>query len=155
MSHARAGRFAGSVRWAVVPFTPGPPFRLYAGSENDPIVVSDTATLINAAQPAGQVRAATSPGERIYIKWCAECHASAGGPGTQVLELKYKGQVPAILHERPGLSAEFVKHTVRHGMGFMSPFRKTEISDAELAVLATYLSSVERASASKQAGPVK
>ena len=53
MSHARAGRLAGSVRWAVVPFTPGPPFRLYAGSENDPIVVSDTATLINAARKGG------------------------------------------------------------------------------------------------------
>jgi mono/diheme cytochrome c family protein len=77
------------------------------------------------------------------------------GPGTQSLQRKYQGQVPAILDKRPGLPAALVEHTVRHGMSFMPPFRKTEISDAELASLATYLASVEVDSANKQSGPVK
>lgn len=95
------------------------------------------------------------PGERIYIKWCAECHGSSIGPGTQVLERKYQGRVPAILHQRTGIPIEFIRHTVRHGVGFMSPFRKTEISDSELALLATYLSSVDRGAANKKVGQVK
>jgi mono/diheme cytochrome c family protein len=102
-------------------------------------------TLIDPSQAADPVQAkvATSPGERTYMKWCAECHASAIGPGTKALEQRYKGQVPAILHMRTGIPAELVTYTVRHGVGFMPPFRKTEISDSQLAGLASYLSSVD------------
>ena len=112
-------------------------------------------TVIDTTQTSGQVKVATSSGERIYIRWCAECHGSAIGPGTQALERKYQGQVPAILHVRTGIPTELVTHTVRHGMGFMPPFRKTEISNSELASLATYLASVDRDSANRKVGPVK
>ena len=118
--------------------------------------------LIDAFQPwrqamvvAQPVKVAATPGERVYIKWCAECHASAMGPGTQALERRYKGEVPAILDKRPGMPVEFVEYTVRHGMLSMPPFRKTEISDAELAALATYLASVDQVSPSKKAGRVQ
>lgn len=47
------GRLAGSVRWAVIPFAPAPPFRLYAGPGSDPIVVLDADTVINAARGGG------------------------------------------------------------------------------------------------------
>lgn len=53
MSGARAGSLAGSVRWAVIPFAPAPPFRLYAGTGSEPIVVPDAGTLIRAAQDGG------------------------------------------------------------------------------------------------------
>lgn len=53
MSGARAGSLAGSVRWAVIPFAPAQPFRLYAGAGSDPIVVPDADTLIRAAQRGG------------------------------------------------------------------------------------------------------
>lgn len=53
MSSPRAGSLAGSVRWAVVPFAPAPPFRLYAGAGSEPIVVPDTGTLIKAARGGG------------------------------------------------------------------------------------------------------
>jgi mono/diheme cytochrome c family protein len=63
--------------------------------------------------------------------------------------------VPAILHLRTGIPAELVKVTVRHGVGFMPPFRKTEISNSELELLATYLSSVDRDAANQKVAPVK
>ena len=44
---------AGSVRWAVVPFAPAPPFRLYAGTGSEPITVANTDTLIEAARSRG------------------------------------------------------------------------------------------------------
>jgi mono/diheme cytochrome c family protein len=120
-----------------------------------PLAALEAPGVIDAPRPSGQVQSVVPPGEQIYIRWCAECHASAMRPGTQALKRKYQGQVPAILHERVGIPAELIKHTVRHGMGFMPPFRKTEISDSELDSLATYLSSVERDSANERTGPAK
>jgi hypothetical protein len=44
---------AGSVRWAVVPYAPAPPFRLYAGTGSEPIAVPEADTLIDAARRGG------------------------------------------------------------------------------------------------------
>jgi mono/diheme cytochrome c family protein len=55
------------------------------------------------------------------------------------LQAKYKGRLPALLEKRSDLTAQQVKFYVRHGVSVMPPFRKTEISDADLTALATYL----------------
>ena len=47
------GSIAGSVRWAVVPFSPAPPFRLYAGPGHEPVTVPDADTVISAARRGG------------------------------------------------------------------------------------------------------
>jgi mono/diheme cytochrome c family protein len=120
-----------------------------------PPAADAASAVLDTRNSSGPAKASASAGERIYIRWCAECHGSAVGPGTQVLEQRYKGQVPAILHERTGIPAELVKLTVRRGVGFMAPFRKTEISDSELASLATYLSTIDRGTANKQAGRIE
>lgn len=44
---------AGAVVWAVVPFTPQAPFRLYAGTDHKPIEVSDAATIIRGVRKGG------------------------------------------------------------------------------------------------------
>ena len=81
-------------------------------------------------------------GQAVFNHWCAPCHAAGPGhPGTQGLELKYRdNNVPAVLEERNDLTPEFVKTIVRQGMFSMAPFRKTEITDAELDAIAAYLS---------------
>jgi mono/diheme cytochrome c family protein len=87
------------------------------------------------AQTAAQER-----GEAVYDHWCAPCHAPGPGhPGTQSLEIKYRGELPAVLTEREDLTAELVRTFVREGILLMAPFRKTEITDAELEDLAAYL----------------
>jgi mono/diheme cytochrome c family protein len=79
-------------------------------------------------------------GEAVYEHWCAPCHAPGPGhPGTQSLQLKYNGSLPAVLMERTDLPAETIKTFVRQGILSMAPFRKTEITDAELDALAAYL----------------
>ena len=83
--------------------------------------------------------AARSAGGRIFDKWCSDCHGTAGGPGSLALERKYRGTLPAILEQRKDLPPEYITAAVRHGVSFMPSFRKTEISDAELALLADYL----------------
>jgi hypothetical protein len=45
-----AARLAGTVRWAVVPYTPRPPFRIYAGPGREPFTVPDAATIIASAK---------------------------------------------------------------------------------------------------------
>lgn len=81
-------------------------------------------------------------GQKVYEYWCAPCHAPGPGhPGTQSLEIKYRGNtpaVPAVLLERSDLTPDAIKVFVRQGVLSMAPFRKTEITDAELDDLAAY-----------------
>jgi mono/diheme cytochrome c family protein len=92
---------------------------------------------------ASQASAAeVSSGEAVYKRWCVHCHsAGRGNPGTESLQVKYKGNVPAVLLDRTDITPEFVKVAVRQGVLSMPPFRKTEITDAELAAMATWLAS--------------
>lgn len=77
----------------------------------------------------------------MYAKWCAPCHdPGITHPGTHALMGKYGGNRPAVLLERVDLEPAFVAYMVRHGYSAMPPFRKTEISDAELSALARWLS---------------
>lgn len=94
-----------------------------------------------AIGPAGaQDPAQVKRGQAIYEQWCISCHgAGPGHPGTQALEFRYQGALPAALAERPGLTPELVAVFVRNGISIMPFFRKTEISDAELADLGAYL----------------
>jgi len=81
-------------------------------------------------------------GKEVYEHWCSPCHAPGGRkhPGTSALEVLYKGEKPAVLEERLDLTPELVEFYVRNGVNIMPWFRKTEISDKDLADLGTYLS---------------
>lgn len=108
-----------------------------------PVLLGFLASAAAAAPPtpvAASMPAAAS-GRAVYERWCAPCHApGAGHPGTQSLQVKYAGKVPAVLLERTDLAPRTVAQLVRQGVLSMAPFRKTEITDAELAALAAYVS---------------
>ena len=55
------------------------------------------------------------------------------------LQVKYAGKLPAVLLDRTDLAPEVVARFVRTGVLSMPPFRKTEITDAELAAVAAYI----------------
>jgi len=77
-------------------------------------------------------------GHKVYDKWCFPCHGTGvGKPGTD--SLRAHGRNPAVLEERTDLTAASVRTFVRNGVLFMPWFRKTEISDADLDVIAAYL----------------
>jgi mono/diheme cytochrome c family protein len=101
-----------------------------------------------AGQSTRALRQSTAPAEpersaggKIFDKWCGDCHSAVGGPGSIALQRRYQGSLPAVLEQRSDLRPEYVKQAVRHGVSFMPSFRKTEISDADLALLAAYLTS--------------
>jgi hypothetical protein len=53
LSTRSAGNLAGSVRWAIVPYAPRPPFRIYAGRDREPYLVQDAETLIAGIRRRG------------------------------------------------------------------------------------------------------
>ena len=82
--------------------------------------------------------AALQKGKVVYDQWCAPCHAPRM-PGMVALMVKYNNTKPALVDERTDLPPAAIKLFVRKGISIMPPFRKTEISDAELDVLAAYV----------------
>ena len=96
------------------------------------IVVATSAWAQSPPPPSGRV---------VYEKWCAPCHDPGNNhPGTHALTAKYQGVKSGVLLEWTDLPSNVVKQFVRHGISVMPPFRKTEITDAELDALAAYLS---------------
>jgi mono/diheme cytochrome c family protein len=99
------------------------------------LVAGLVATFVPAAEPAQP-----ASGEAVYTRWCTHCHsAGRGNPGTDSLQVKYGGKIPAVLLERSDLSPQAVAQFVRTGVLSMPPFRKTEVSDAELAAVSAYV----------------
>jgi cytochrome c5 len=79
-------------------------------------------------------------GRLVYEKWCTPCHGSGEGkPGTIAAAALYKGSKPAVLTERTDLTPAAIKTAVRSGVFVMPRFRKTEVTDAELEAIVTYL----------------
>lgn len=91
---------------------------------------------------AGSAQAqGAAAGKQVFDHWCGACHAAGSRkPGTAALEAKYAGQEPPALEQRTDLTPDVVRLFVRKGVSIMPPFRKTEITDAELNALADYLS---------------
>jgi mono/diheme cytochrome c family protein len=93
-------------------------------------------SVTHAADP----KPTAASGQAVYEHWCAPCHAPGPGhPGTQSLQQKYGGKTSSVLLERTDLSPQAVAVFVRQGVLLMAPFRKTEITDAELAALTAYV----------------
>jgi mono/diheme cytochrome c family protein len=107
-----------------------------------------TAFILGTAH--GQDNAASSAaepgrGEAVFTHWCATCHGEGPGmPGTQALQAKYNGSLPAVLTQRTDLTPELVSFYVRNGISVMPFFRKTEVSDADLEALARYVTDNDR-----------
>jgi mono/diheme cytochrome c family protein len=90
------------------------------------------------------------PGQAVYINRCGSCHDAVPDevfgplflppmPGTQVLAERYRGALPAVLHERTDLPAAYIETVVRRGLGSMPFFRPTEVSDDDLQALIAFL----------------
>jgi mono/diheme cytochrome c family protein len=99
------------------------------------ILLAAGAVAAQSAEPASAVS-----GEAVYNRWCTHCHSPGrGNPGTESLQVKYSGKIPAVLVERSDLSPQAVAQFVRSGVLSMPPFRKTEVTDAELAAVAAFV----------------
>ena len=101
-----------------------------------------------AVRPTEQAAADIAKGKMVFAQWCQGCHAPMGGPsgafgfppaGTNRLQQRYQGAVPAALEDSTDLNPELIKTAVRQGLPIMPPLRKTEVTDADLDAVIAYL----------------
>jgi len=86
------------------------------------------------------VSADTPRGYVEYQNSCSVCHGPMPErPGTRALAAKYQGSLPALLEDRIDLKPQFIRTMVRDGITVMPPFRKTEVTDAQLEAIIGYL----------------
>jgi len=77
-------------------------------------------------------------GREVYQKWCMPCHGTGlGKPATSAAAAH--GVNPAVLEQRTDLTPKMIETSVRNGLYFMPRFRKTEVSNADLAAITAYL----------------
>ncbi|MEN7538300.1 c-type cytochrome [Aurantiacibacter flavus] len=107
--------------------------------------------LTAAAAPADIVRP-DMPGRQVFERQCAPCHGTGPGadgapmlPGTAALAAKYDGAKPGALELRSDLPAPVLRLFVRRGVSEMPPFRKSEITDAQIDEVAAYLAATAAA----------
>ena len=88
---------------------------------------------------ATQAAAASLDGQALYVERCGMCHQSIG-MAVGILSRRPADASQGLLEERADLSAAFVQTVVRTGIMNMPRMPRAEVSDAELASIANYLS---------------
>ncbi|HEV7715198.1 MAG TPA: cytochrome c [Steroidobacteraceae bacterium] len=115
----------------------------FAASAQGADTAADQPTRMSAKKAADA--ASVQKGREVFQYWCTACHGDGPGkPGTTALQTKYNGKKPALLEARKDLTPALTKFFVRNGISVMPPFRKTEITDADLSALAAYLARPRR-----------
>jgi len=101
-----------------------------------PIALSASALLLAATVPAVP---AELTGKEVFDRHCVHCHG-ASNEATGTLQLaRTRGKDKALLTERNDLPPEYIKMIVRQGLKAMPPFVPSDLTDAQLEVLAVYL----------------
>jgi mono/diheme cytochrome c family protein len=98
------------------------------------------AALVGALLMAAQASAAGAPdGKALYKERCGMCHQTIG-MAVSILSRRPADPSKGMLEERTDLSAAFIRTVVRTGIMNMPRMPRGEVSDAELAAIANYLS---------------
>ena len=101
------------------------------------IALGLTLTPAFATDPPPDAAPAAGPARNLFAEKCGMCHRSSG-MGTGLVSRRYpKGQEQ--LEARTNLSAAFVTTVVRHGLNNMPALSRAEVSDPQLASIASYL----------------
>jgi hypothetical protein len=117
----------GCVYWAVAPFAPEPPFRLYAGEGASPVVVGETPKLIEAGGSEFTVLVSVKARPVLVI-------AGPGNPYNEVLALRMR---------RFSKLSEAEQVAVRSGevgdLFYLDPDRITGLEEENAAIVTTSL----------------
>lgn len=98
--------------------------------------------LLIAAAPAHAQAAAD--GKAVFERHCAHCHGpGAEAPGSTQLA-RTRGERLALLTEREDLPAVYIEFVVRNGLRAMPAFLPSDLTEAQLEALTTYLARATR-----------
>lgn len=97
-----------------------------------------TSVVAKAGTPGPLAATAAAPlPEVLFARRCGVCH-NPGGVGAQTLARRL-GPERAVLATRGDLTVAFVTVVVRHGLLNMPRLTRVEVTDEELAAIATWL----------------
>ena len=97
-------------------------------------------------------RAENVDGAENYALKCAACHnPGPGHPATMLLAEKGR-PVPSLIG-RKDLELDYLQTVVRNGLIEMPPFRPTELSDAQIKAIYTYVTHAKEAPKESPAMP--
>ena len=97
---------------------------------------------MRASAPAGDRQAPGRDGRALFENHCGYCHLTFGmGTNLLVKQRLAVGASPAtaLLANRDDLTSAYVHAVVRMGKGAMPPQTRVDVTDAELASIATWL----------------
>lgn len=98
------------------------------------------AAIVSCSVSASEEDKLAAKGKALFESQCLYCHGSGlQQNGTAMLEMRYKGEVPATLQDRTDLTPGLIKTFVRQQTRGMAPFRPTELTDDDLNALIAYL----------------
>lgn len=92
-----------------------------------------------AASTVAASTVAAGDGKALFVERCGMCHQGIG-MAVGMLARRPGDTSKGFLEERTDLSAAFVQTVVRTGILNMPRMPRAEVSDAELAAIANYLS---------------
>ena len=90
-----------------------------------------------ASRSSGDSTPDIEKGKTLFHAKCGYCHL-AGGTGTMMLGFRL-GKDKSLLENRTDLSASYIEHIARSGIGSMPRLTRIEVPDSELKLIAAYL----------------
>jgi cytochrome c553 len=98
---------------------------------------ADDTKITNAFHGALQDRSSTTAAEHLFVEKCGMCHRQMG-MGTVILARRMDPKL-AMLESRKDLDVAMISSVARQGLGNMPRISRAEVSDAQLAQIASYL----------------
>jgi mono/diheme cytochrome c family protein len=93
--------------------------------------------MVSASRSAGDTPPDLVKGKTFFHAKCGYCHL-AGGTGTMMLGFRL-GKDKSLLENRTDLTATYIEHVARSGIGSMPRLTRIEVPDSELKLIAAYL----------------
>jgi mono/diheme cytochrome c family protein len=112
------------------------------------VLITLAAALVAGAASAQTLTPGQTKGKALFDGACIYCH-SPTGHATGLLRRRL-GDKDALLAERTNLLAPYIRIAVRRGVMSMPTYRRSELSDADLASITEYLTRLNPSGGSAQ-----
>ena len=86
--------------------------------------------------------AAEPKGSDVFEHYCSHCHGPGDAPATVQLS-RTRGKDKGLLTQRTDLAPEYIEYIVRHGLKSMPPFAPSDLDQAKLKALISFLTKPE------------
>ena len=105
------------------------------------LLLIGASALVCLARPAA---GGEPKGSDVFDHYCSHCHGTADAPGSVQLS-RTRGKDKGLLTQRTDLAPDYIEYVVRHGLKSMPPFAPSDLNEARLKALVSFLMKQEAA----------